>query len=56
MSKKRFNVDNISDMKGIGFGGHQVSTKNRFHAENSKVFAERHPFQGHFALKELASH
>ena len=24
-------------MKGIGFGGHQVSTKNRFHAENSKV-------------------
>ena len=38
------------------FWGHQVSTKNRFHAENSKVFAERHPFRAHFALKELASH
>ena len=33
-------------MKGIGFGASGFN-KKKFHAENSKVFAERHPFRGH---------
>ena len=50
VKQKRFNVDNIFDMKGIGFGGIRFQQKLGFTLRIKKSL--RHPFRGHFALKE----
>ena len=50
---KGFNVDNLFDRKGIHVGS-IMCNKKRFLIKNS--CHKRHPFRGHFALKEVASH
>ena len=52
VKQKGFNVDNIFEKKGIHVGS-IMSNKKRFRIKNS--CHKRHPFWGHFALKELAS-
>ena len=53
VKQKGFNVDNLFDRKGI-HAGSIMWNKKRFRIKNS--CHKRHPFGGHFALKELASH
>ena len=54
-NKKRFNVDNIFDMKGIGFGGIRFQQNIGFTLRIKKSLLKGIHFGG-ISLKELASH